>query len=65
MEIRQAEARDQEHILKYDRHIHPDRISQCIRSGWVDVLCDGGEIVGLLRYNLFWQSIPFLDLIYL
>jgi ribosomal protein S18 acetylase RimI-like enzyme len=31
----------------------------------VDVLRDGEKIVGVLRYNLFWQSIPFLDLLYI
>ena len=27
--------------------------------------CAGKKIVGILRWNLFWQSIPFLDLIYI
>ncbi len=27
------------------------------------MLCDGEKIVGVLRYNLFWQTIPFLDLL--
>lgn len=65
MEIRPAVAEDKEQILNYDRHIHPDRLGACISGGLVDVLWDGKKIAGILRYNLFWQSIPFLDLIYI
>ena len=63
--IRLAEAKDKKQILKHDCHIHHNRVGECIRNGLVDVLCDGDKIVGILRYNLFWQSIPFLDLIYI
>ena len=65
MEIRLAVAKDKNQILKYDRHIHHNKVGECIYNGLVDVLCDGEKIVGVLRYNLFWQSIPFLDLIYI
>ena len=65
MDIRPARAEDLGQIAKYDRHIPPERLEACIRSGFVDVLCDGGQIVGVLRWSLFWQSIPFLDLLYL
>lgn len=65
MEIRPAIAEDIEPILKYDRHIHRDRISACIENGLMDVLCDGDKIAGILRWNLFWQSIPFLDLLFI
>jgi len=65
MEIRQAEIKDKKRILKYDNHIHHITVGDCIRSGLVTVLWDGDEIVGVLRYNLFWQTIPFLDLLYI
>lgn len=65
MEIRMAAARDKEEILKYDRHIPHNKVGECICNGLVDVLCDGSHIVGVLRYNLFWQSIPFLDLLFI
>ena len=65
MEIRLAVATDKQKILKYDCHIHHNRVSECIDNGLVDVLFDGDRIVGVLRYNLFWQSIPFLDLIFI
>jgi ribosomal protein S18 acetylase RimI-like enzyme len=65
MEIRLAVSDDKKDILKYDRHIHHTKVGECIHNGLVDVLCDGDKIVGILRYNMFWQSIPFLDLIFI
>ena len=65
MEIRLAVAKDKQKILKYDRHIYHNKVGECIHNGLVDVLCDGEQIAGVLRWNLFWQSIPFLDLIFL
>lgn len=65
MEIRLAESKDKPKILHYDCHIPPARIGECIRNQRVYVLCDEKEIVGVLRYSLFWQSIPFLDLLYI
>ena len=65
MEIRLANSKDMPEVLKYDSHIHPEKVGECIGNGLVYVLCDGEEIVGVLRYSLFWQTIPFLDLLYL
>ena len=65
MEIRLATVQDKEKILEYDRHIHRDRLEHCIASGLVYALCDGEKILGVLRYSLFWQSFPFLDLIFI
>jgi len=44
MEIRLAVAKDKKKILKYDCHIHHN-----IHNGLVDVLCDGDNIVGVVR----------------
>lgn len=56
MEIRLAVAKDKKKILKYDCHIHHNKVGECIYNGLVDVLCDGDTIVGVLRWNLFWHS---------
>lgn len=53
------------HILRYDRHIPPVRLAECIEKQRVYVLCDEKRLVGVLRYSLFWQTIPFLDLLYI
>ena len=65
MEIRLARAEEKEQIANYDRHIHLDRLEKCIRDGCVLVLLEGERVVGVLRYNLFWQSVPFVDLLYI
>ncbi len=65
MTIRLAQGVDQEKIRKYDRHIRHSMLEECIRNQRVYVLEEGKDLVGVLRYSLFWQSIPFLDLIYL
>ena len=63
--IRAAVPSDLSEVRNYDRHIPLPRLEDCIHRGQVDVLLIDGKIVGILRWNLFWQSIPFLDLIYL
>ena len=65
MTIRTAVPADLDGIRNYDRHIPASRLEDCIRRGLVDVLEDDGKIRGVLRWNLFWQSLPFLDLIFL
>jgi ribosomal protein S18 acetylase RimI-like enzyme len=65
MEIRMADSKDQKNIMEYDSHIPHDRLGACIRDQFVYVLWDEKSIVGVLRFSLFWQSIPFLDLLYI
>ena len=65
MEIRLANRKDQQGVIKYDSHIHHNTVDKCIQDQLVYVLCDEENIVGILRYSLFWQSIPFLDLLYI
>ena len=65
MMIRTAVPADLDGIRNYDRHIPAARLEECIRRGQVVVLEDNGKILGVLRWNLFWQSLPFLDLIFL
>ena len=60
MQIRLAEEKDSKMLSKYDGHIRQSRLEGCIRDGLVYVLVDGETILGILRYSLFWQSIPFL-----
>ena len=77
MIIELAQSKDKQKIAKLDPHIPPSRLGECIWHGQVYVLKDdsiknGGQnhrlkdpVVGVLRYSLFWQSIPFLDLLYI
>lgn len=65
MEITLATGRQFPAIRAYDRHIPSPRLADCINNNQVYVLRADQEIRGVLRYSLFWQTIPFLDLIYL
>ena len=63
MEIALATIKQFRAIRRYDRHIPSPRLADCIHNNQVYVLRDGTLICGILRYSLFWQTIPFLDLI--
>ena len=52
-------------VTELDFHIPVFRLTECIERGLVYVLREKGETVGVLRYSLFWQTIPFLDHLYL
>ena len=77
MIIELAQGKDKQKIANLDSHIPLPRLGECIWNGQVYVLKDdsiknGGQnhrlkdpVVGVLRYSLFWQTIPFLDLLYI
>ena len=65
MNIRIAEARDFTVISGHDRHISPAELENSIRLGRAAVAEEDGVLLGWLRWNLFWDNIPFLNLIYL
>ena len=48
-------------VTELDFHIPVFRLTECIERGLVYVLREKGETVVVLRYSLFWQTIPFLD----
>lgn len=65
MKIELAAEWDLAALRRYDRHIPEERLAECVKNGQVYVLRDGAAILGLLRCSLFWQTIPFLDLLFL
>ena len=65
MTITPATETDLTAITAYDRHIPRERLLGCIQRGLVTVLRSEDRILGVLRWSLFWQSLPFLDLLYL
>ena len=66
MTITLAQITDLPGIAALDRHIPPAHLEECIQNGRIYALKDAeANIVGVLRYSLFWQTIPFCDLLYL
>ena len=63
MMIRHAEDKDLTWLKEHDEHISKDVLKKKIDLSEVYVVQIGDELVGWLRYNLFWDSIPFMNLI--
>ena len=65
MEIRYAVMDDLEILTAHDRHIAKEELRNAIRLSRVYIAEEAGEFVGWLRYNLFWDNTPFLNMLYL
>lgn len=76
MIIELAQIKNRPEIERLDSHIPPSRLEECIHNGRVYILKDDSfkieeksdlrkaSVVGVMRYSLFWQTIPFLELLY-
>ena len=65
MEIRLAVGEDKLQVIRYDSHIPQRKVVECIEDQRVYILQDEQKVVGVLRHSLFWQTIPFLDLLFI
>lgn len=65
MEIRTADFWDFDLLQKNDRHIGPDALRASLAAGRVLVAYEGGYFAGWMRWNLFWDEIPFLNMLFL
>ena len=63
--IRPAEARDLPFLTAHDHHIAPAEMACLISAGRVLVAERDGVPCGWLRWNLFWDNTPFMNLLYL
>lgn len=64
MDIRTAKISDAENIVNYDKHISPDELVKSVRLERVYIAEDGGRLAGWVRYNLFWDNTPFLNMLF-
>ena len=65
MNIRYAEAADLPWIAAHDPHIAPEELKNLLTLRRLLLCEEGGAPVGWLRWNLFWDNTPFLNLIFL
>ncbi|MDD2647796.1 MAG: GNAT family N-acetyltransferase [Eubacteriales bacterium] len=56
---------DTDFWFSLDAHLQMDELKRKIRDNMAYIIEENGEPIGIMRYNLFWDSIPFLTLIYL
>ncbi len=62
--IRYANENDIEIISKYDKHISKEELANIIKLKRVIVMYEDDKFVGWLRYNLFWDNTPFMNMLY-
>ena len=65
MIIRYAEFADYPWLKQYDKYILDDILKTKIELKEIYVVQENNELIGWLRYNLFWDNIPFMNMIYL
>lgn len=64
MNIRLAENKDMDLLISYDKHISKEELVHVIQQNRVYIAEDNGYFAGWLRYGLFWDNIPFMNLLY-
>ena len=64
--IRMAALTDLPFLAEHDRHITPAELDCSIRLSRVLIMeTAAGEPIGWLRWNLFWDNTPFMNMLYL
>ena len=63
--IRYADMRDFEVLKEYDRHISERELKNVLTAKRVLVNYEGDKFIGWLRFGLFWDSIPFMNMLYI
>ena len=62
--IRYAVSDDYLWLIEHDKHISEKILKSKIENMELYVVENYGKIIGWLRYGLFWDSIPFMNMIY-
>lgn len=65
MKIRIARKEDAKLILEYDKHITESELYLSISLARVIVVEYDNKFIGWMRWNLFWDNTPFMNMIYL
>lgn len=65
MNIGIAKESDIDFILENDEHISKAELCTCVLLGRVLVAEYNDKIIGCLRWNLFWDNTPFLNMLFL
>ena len=65
IDIQYAEDDDFLWLKEHDKHISEEILKNKIKNSEIYVVKNNEKIIGWLRYNLFWDSIPFMNMIYI
>ena len=61
--IRYAKNNDYLWLKEHDKHISEKVLMNKIDNNEIFIIENNGKIIGWLRYNLFWDNIPFMNMI--
>lgn len=64
MEIRYATVEDFDLLVQNDRHVQKDVLQDCLEQSRILIASEGGQFLGWLRYNLFWDIVPFMNMLH-
>lgn len=59
-----AGAEDFDRLVLYEAHIAKEELVRALKQERVFLLERAGELLGFLRFNLFWDNTPFCNLLY-
>lgn len=62
--IRYDHEDDLEILKKHDKHISETELKKSINDNRILIMLDGSRFIGWLRFNLFWDSIPFMNMLF-
>ena len=63
--IRYVQTEDEAFWFRFDRHLPKQEFEHKVQMKQGYVLLEENRPIGLLRYNLFWDQIPFCTLLYI
>lgn len=64
MKIRVATVNDLSVLCLNDRHVKEAELENILRLNRVYIAEEEGRFIGWLRYNLFWDNTPFMNMLY-
>lgn len=64
MIIRHVQKSDKEFWFKLDKHLSENELDNKIRDKMGYVLLENNTPIAILRYNLFWDNIPFCTMLF-
>ena len=65
IEIRFATSQDYDYLVHNDRHIKPEVVEKKIEDAEIIVVLDNAKNIGWLRFNYFWDEIPFMNMLWI
>ena len=65
LQIRLATSKDISVLHTHDKHISKQELLNSIHLNRVYIIEDNGIFLGWLRYNMFWDNTPFMNMLYL